>query len=27
MSESIIKSIIYQVANGLAYMHKHGFFH
>lgn len=27
MSEQIVKSIVYQVANGLAYMHKHGFFH
>ena len=27
MSESQIKNIIYQIANGLAYMHKNGFFH
>ncbi|CAD8113112.1 unnamed protein product [Paramecium primaurelia] len=27
ISEDQIKSIIYQVANGLSYMHKHGYFH
>ncbi|CAD8202943.1 unnamed protein product [Paramecium octaurelia] len=27
MSDDQIKSIIYQVANGLSYMHKHGYFH
>lgn len=27
MPEEQIKSIIYQTANGLAHMHKHGFFH
>ncbi|CAD8197821.1 unnamed protein product [Paramecium octaurelia] len=27
ISQDQIKSIIYQVANGLSYMHKHGYFH
>ena len=27
LPESLIKSIIFQIKNGLAYMHKNGFFH
>lgn len=27
LPESLIKSIIFQITNGLAYMHKNGFFH
>ena len=27
LPESLIKSIIFQIINGLAYMHKNGFFH